>query len=212
MGFSNESRGGERYINFKKGKMFNDGKEYTSFEGELVEIEIAEGMYEGKPYPKVILYLWEPEMERIFQMEFSMSSGYGFSFFAMLPNIDPSKPLKISSGMNELKSGHSSGVLFAEQDGESIKWFYSKTNNPKEWAKIPEPKIVKKATAKSPAVVDYEEKNNFMEKVYTAFQSKKLSELYPRRAAGFKSKSSSNSSSSKRDNDPDPEIIDDLPF
>ena len=211
MGFKNEQRGGARYINFKKGKMINDGKEQGSFEGELVELEIKPEVYEGKPYQQLVLFFWEPALERIFEVQMSMTSGYGFAFFAMTPNIDPGVPLEISCGMNTLDNGNKAGALFLRQQEKPLKWYYSKKNNPEAFAKIPAAKEIKKATKNKPAVFDYEDRDNFIEKVLTAFQTKKLLPLYPKGASGFKSKSSGKEDAKGR-SIPSDVTEDDLPF
>lgn len=212
MGFSNEENGGGRYINFKKGTMVNNGKTYKSFEGELVELEIKPDKYEDKPYQKLILYLWDASDEQMYEMQMSMTSGYGFSFFAMVPNLNPGVPMKFSVGMNELEGGNKSGTMFIKQEGKNIKWYYSK-NNQKALDQIPKPKELKKATSKAKAILDYTDRDNFIEKVLTAFQTKKLSPLYPKGAAGFKSKAQTDSSN-KNPHTPEDvtEPIDDLPF
>lgn len=213
MGFSNDSNGAEKFINFKEGKMRNNGMEWKTFEGELIEIEIKPDEYEKVPYQKLILHFWEPEMEQKFEMQMSMTSGYGFAFFAMCPNINPGVPLSVSASMNEREGGHKSGVLFLRQEGKPIKWFYSKENQ-KELDKIPKAKEVKKATKTAKAIFDYEDRNNFIEKILTNFQTKKLAPLYPKGIAAFKNKAGGKDSNDKNRSTPTDitEPIDDLPF
>jgi len=212
MGFKQNQRGNGKYITLKEGKLkFNGEVTDQDFEAALVEIEIKPDKYNEKEYQKVILYLWDEPDSRMYEMSFALTSGYGFSFFAQLPNVDPDALVTFSAGQNKLDNGNNSGVLFLSQQGKSLKWWYSKKNNPKEWEKIPEPIVMKAATKTKPAILDYEKRDEFIEKILTSFQSKKLSKLYPKGAAGFKAKEKpiDNNSLSKGNDAPE---IDDLPF
>lgn len=214
MPFNNEPRGGGKYINFKKGKLVNNGEEQGSIDGVmLVELDIKPDEYEGKPYQKVTLHLWDEQDERLYEMQFSLTSGYGFSFFAMLPHIDPDMSMDISGGLTKMESGHSSGKMFIRQGGKNLTWFYSKKNK-KELDKIPKPKVaghIGKGKDKK-EVLDYTDRDEFIEKMLIAFQAKKLVKIYPKGAAEFKSRAKSPSANGKSNAYDATEPIDDLPF
>lgn len=202
MGLSNESSGGGLYLNFKDGKIINGGKEYISFEGFIVDMSIEEAEYNKKPYQKVTLFM-KDEMDNIWKFGFPMSSGYGYSFFAMSPNINFKKSVTISGGSEVLDNGNKFGKMYIQQDGSYIKWFYKKGS--KDYDKIP---LAKEVKVGRDIVKDYTDRDAFIEKILYYIFEKKIKKAWP---GGVKDKSTKKAQQS--DNDSSGSSLDDgLPF
>ena len=202
-GFSNESRGGSgKFANFSKGKITTkiDGEKQTfnSLSGLITAIYVEDAEYEKKEYRKVNVRI-EHE-SGITVLGFPLSSGYGNAFCRILPNIDRVKEVVISPGLTPDKKNPEIkyGVVFIEQDGTPLKWYFSrKTNN-----EIPEIKEVTIGKGKNARVEkDYSEREDFFEKVIAKFDAKLL-KLYGKKEKIAKPKTA----------DEVTEPIDDLPF
>jgi hypothetical protein len=94
---------------------------YSSVEGMITDIGFKDG-----DYGKQLLVTIESDGDKaILQMPFS--SGTASSFIKALPNVDLTKPVKLSPKMEE-KDGKKKTVLFVNQDGKAAKWFWTKDN------------------------------------------------------------------------------------
>lgn len=177
MGFSNEQRGGGgKYINFRKGKLVNNGEEFLHFTGLLVDMDVQEDEYEGKKYNKITLYMVDEDNDnKLYHVQMAMNSGYGVAFMSMLPNIDVTLPFEISPGMRKGENTTKEfATLFVNQGNKHVKWFYKNTN---EDAKKRFPAAVVHKVGKE-EVKDYTKREEFMEKMIVACLNKKLRPLY----------------------------------
>jgi hypothetical protein len=103
-----------------EGKLIHE-ELFSSVEGHITDITFKEG-----DYGKQILVTIDNEGDKaILQMPFS--SGTASSFIKALPNVDLSKPVKLSPKMEE-KDGKKKTVLFVNQGGKAAKWFWTKDN------------------------------------------------------------------------------------
>lgn len=177
MGFSNESHGGNgKYANFKEGQIvtYLDGKKqsFTTLTGKIVDIDIQDAVYQGKEYRKVVLYIQHED--GITMLGFPLASGYGWSFFQLCTNINEKKECSISGGTEDF-DGKKWGKMFIKQDNVYIKQALKKGTPAHD--KIPPVKEIKNGKGKVTGK-DYSDRDDFMEKVITAF-FKKVQKAYP---------------------------------
>jgi hypothetical protein len=209
MGFTNESQGGDsKFANFSKGmivtKIAGERKEFSHLEGDLVDINIEDAEYQGKAYRKLVLYIVHEDGMTL--LGFPMNSGYGNAFCRICPNIDPKKRVKISGGTtpDKVDKNKSYASLFIQQGGNYVKWYFK--NDTPEGKKVPDVDITVVGKGKSAKEVrDYSNRDEFFERVITAFLNK-VQRVYPKGAAGVKAKEK------HVDADSITEPIDDLPF
>lgn len=215
MGFSErKNRGSGKFINIKKGELVNNGKIHGAFTGLIVDLWIKEEVYNNEPYEKLTIALLDEEDNKIYELGVKLSSGYGYSFFCMCPNINPKLPVTFSAGMSEAENGHKFGRLFAEQEGKSIKWFYSQKDK-ENFSKIPTVKETTVGTGKHKKVVkDYSDRDAFIEKVIAGFLEKKVRAAWPGGIEAVKKlkQIGPDKTESEPENDNDAEPEDDLPF
>jgi hypothetical protein len=204
-GFSNEGGGGQnaKYANFSKGMLVTriDGekKTFRSLTGTIIDIDVQDAEFEGKPYRKIVLFI--DHIDGVTQLGFGLSSGYGNAFCRILPNIDITKEVTISGGQTpDPKGGDKKySSLFVMQDEAYVKWYFTKDNAAGK--KIPA--VVDMKDKKGKVIgKDYSDRETFFEKVIV----KKLSaiqELHGDAAKKLKKKPIK---------DEDTEPVDDLPF
>lgn len=163
---SNEPSRSGKFVNFKNGKLINAGQEYTSVTGRIVFYEVTEEEYQGKKYNKLSLVLRNSTGDEL-TLGFSMSSGYGMNFIAMLPNIDLKKEVRISGGQDPApdptRSGY--GKMFIEQQDEKGKWislkhFYTSKSE----KKLPDPAPLKDSKGRVVGS-DWSKREAFVEKM-----------------------------------------------
>lgn len=207
MGFTNEqSEGGSKFANFSNGmivtRIAGEKKSFSHLEGDIVDIDVQDAEYQGKPYRKLILYI--AHEDGVTQLGFPMNSGYGNAFCRICPNIDPAKPVKISGGTtpDEKDKTKKYSSLFCQQGGAYVKWHFK--NGTPEGKKVPDVAITVVGKGKSAKEVrDYSDRDEFFEKVIVTFL-RKVQAKYPKGAAGFKTKHVDAADIT--------EPIDDLPF
>lgn len=204
-GFSNESRGGNgMFASFKDGKITTkvegEKKTFTTLTGLIVDVDIEDAKFQDREYRKVTLFM--KHKEGVTRLGFPLTSGYGWSFFQLCGNIDVKLPVSISGGTTDLPNSGTPpkkyGKMFIEQAGKSLKHFMKKDSEAAK--KIP---LVTETKVGKQVVKNYEKRDEFMEKVITAFY-KKVQKMYPDGAKDI-----------KKINSPADEIIepiDDLPF
>jgi hypothetical protein len=96
-------------------------KFYTSFTGHLVDIRTQDGTY-GKSW--VFDFIDGGE---VYHLQLSYSNSFATAFLKMLPNIDLTKPMKVSPSVKEV-DGKNKSSLFINQDGVPLKHAYTKDN------------------------------------------------------------------------------------
>jgi hypothetical protein len=94
---------------------------HDAFTGKLVNIKTQDS-----PYGKNWVFSFK-DNEDTYNLQLGYANGYSVAFLKMLPNIDVSKPMKVSPRSEE-KDGKISTALFVNQDGKPIKHFYTKDN------------------------------------------------------------------------------------
>jgi hypothetical protein len=204
MGFTNDGGvGSGKFANFKDGKIVTkiDGEKMTfnALEGTIVAIYIEDDNYDNKDYRKVNCRIEHEDGVTI--LGFPLSSGYGKAFCCLLPNVDPTKPVKISGGIQKDKVNPKIkyASMFIEQDKKSVKWYYSKET------KRLLPEVVEETigSGKNAKVVkDYSKREDFFERLITKFDEK-LQKIY-----GKKDKVKAPPKTADEVTEP----IDDLPF
>lgn len=179
MGLSNEPRQSGKFLNFKEGKLINNGQSFESIENvRIVDMSIQEAEYNGKAYQKVTLFLQDEDTKFIYHLGFPLGSGYGYAFFAMSPNLDPYEKVTISGGSDKMDNGNSYGKMFISQNGKNLKWFFKKGE--KAYDAIPVVKIVKVGKGKSATEVkDYSDRDEFMEKCLFKVYEEKIRKAFP---------------------------------
>ncbi len=165
-GLKNEPVTGGKFLNFKDGKIISSvngsKEEYTSVEGEVTELDIVDEEYKGKEYRKIVLFIKDDEGTE-WKLGFPLESGYGNAFCSLAPNVDFSKPVKISGGIKEMENDKSYGMLFIRQVDEvtgnwkNLKWFYTKESK-----EVPSGV---KAKDRSGEYWDFTERNDFFHRL-----------------------------------------------
>lgn len=186
MGFSNDDYegGSGKFANFKEGKIVTkiDGekKTFSTITGQIVDLDIVDETYNGTPYRKVILFM--AHEDGVTQLGFPLTSGYGYGFFQMCGNIDVKHEVAISGGTkpNPNIKGGTFGSMFIKQGGTNLKHLMTKDSEAGK--KIPEIKVVKVGNKD---VKDYSKRDEYMEKVITAFY-KRVQKQFPNGASAFK--------------------------
>lgn len=167
MGLSNDAPVSGKFINLKKGKLIaqvdGEKKEFTTYTGFVVELDLEVKEYNGKEYEAVILSLQdEPDADgqpgKVYELSMDLESGYANAFCSMSPNIDFGKPVSISAGIEKLENGNEFGKLFIRQDGQPLKWFFTKDGE----HKTPPPVV---QTDRNGTYNDYSAKVNFFRKM-----------------------------------------------
>lgn len=176
-GLSNEPRTSGRFVNFKEGMLINNGKEFTSITGDIIDMDIMDAEFNKQPYRKVVLYIQDDE-GTIYMLGFPLTSGYGNSFFRIAPNIDYSKSVTISGGTEKLESGNSWGKMFVQQDGKYVKHYFKKGEKAND--SVPQVNQVKVGTGKNAkTVADYSDRDAFIEKVLTDLWKNRIQKVWP---------------------------------
>lgn len=94
---------------------------YDSMEGVIKNISFKDGDYGTQ------LIVQVDNDGEIANLQMALSSNPSGSFLKSLPNIDPTKAVKFSPKMEE-KDGKRKTSLFINQNGQSVKWAWTKDN------------------------------------------------------------------------------------
>lgn len=94
---------------------------YDSLIGTITDIKTKESEY-GKFWVVVL-----KDSKNTYFLELKYSSGYAVSFLKALPNIDLSEIVTITPKLN-IDGEKKSSVIFLNQNGKSIKHFWTKDN------------------------------------------------------------------------------------
>lgn len=97
-------------------------KYYDAFVGKLVGIKTMDGGY-GKQW----LFSFKDTAD-VYTLALGYDSGTALAFLAMLPNVDLSKEMKVSSSLTINNKGTESTSIFINQNGVPVKHAYTKTN------------------------------------------------------------------------------------
>lgn len=128
-GLGNNS-GRLRYLDIKAGKIaVKDGEKvefYGYVEGRLTDIAVKDDEYKGQQYKKLLVNLID-ETGEVFQLQMKLDSGYGRAFCCIIPNVDLSKPVRISPTYEE-KDGAKKTGMFINQNDKPVKWAFTKDN------------------------------------------------------------------------------------
>lgn len=116
----NENTAGVIQRTNKLGKVVYE-KYYNEFTGRLLNIRTQDSPY-GKQW-----VLDFKDRADIYHVTLGYSSGFASAFLKILPNIDTSKEMKLSTNSKE-DNGKKKHSLFVSQDGVSLKHFYTKEN------------------------------------------------------------------------------------
>jgi hypothetical protein len=96
-------------------------KYYDNFTGKLINIRTQDS-----PYGKQWVFDFK-DREDIYHLTLSYANGFASTFLKILPNIDVSKEIKVSTSTKEV-DGKKKNSLFVNQDGVALKHAYSKEN------------------------------------------------------------------------------------
>jgi hypothetical protein len=209
MGFITREQRVSKFLNFKDGLIVHseggDLKTYDAFSGRVIDLEIEDAEYQGEAYRKIILFIEDPETDKVFELGFSLESGYGNAFCCIAPNIDWSKPLEISGKIEDKGNGKKYSGMFIRQEGKAIKWFYTNAHDesapPNKKRPAPE-----KVRVGNNDIFDFSKRNNFYEKMLIYVRKEKIVKITGGVAA-YKPRNADLSSA-----DGVTEVIDDLPF
>lgn len=97
-------------------------KYYDAFVGKLIGIKTMDGGY-GKQW----LFSFKDTAD-VYTLALGYDSGTALSFLAMLPNVDVTKEMKVSSSLTTNNKGTESTSIFINQNGSPIKHAFTKTN------------------------------------------------------------------------------------
>lgn len=96
-------------------------KYYDSFTGKLINIRTQDS-----PYGKQWVFDFK-DKEDIYHLTLSYSNGFASTFLKILPNIDVTKEIKVSTSTKEV-DGKKKSSLFINQNGVALKHAFSKEN------------------------------------------------------------------------------------
>lgn len=96
-------------------------KYYDNFTGKLVGIKTTDGTY-GKQW----VFSFQDAGE-VYNLQLGYSNSFAKNIIKMLPNADLSKEMKVQPQTKEIDGVKKSSV-FINQDGKSLKHFYTKDN------------------------------------------------------------------------------------
>ena len=118
------------YLNIKKGKISykKDGvpQESDYIEGFITGVKVEEKEFEGKKYDEASFTIVDKDDKYLLQMK--LDSGYCRAFCNAFKSGNPLLKTKITPTYEEKNTKKISGC-FVEQNGTSLKWFYSKAND-----------------------------------------------------------------------------------
>jgi hypothetical protein len=181
MGFITREQQGSKFLNFKEGKIIHaeggEIKSYDGFKGRVIDLDIEEAEYEGAPYRKIILFIEDEDSGLLYELGFSLESGYGNSFACIAPNIDWKEPIEISGKLEKKQNGRPYSGVFVRQSGKPVKWYYTKEKNaaqkdPKK--RPPEPEKIKIGKNE---VIDFSKRNDFYENVLASIRDQKIKKV-----------------------------------
>mgnify|MGYP003435054998 CR=1 FL=1 len=125
-----DNNGRSTYLNIKKGKIAykvnGENKESDFIEGFITKISIVEKEYEGKKYEEANINITDGDEK--YQLQMKVDSGYFRAFCNAFKSGNPNLKTKITPTFEEKGAKKNSGC-FVEQEGASLKWFYSKAND-----------------------------------------------------------------------------------
>lgn len=125
-----DNTGRQIYLSIKKGKISykKDGetKESDFIEGFITKIAIIEKEYEGKKYEEANITIIDVEDK--YQLQMKVDSGYFRTFCNAFKSGNPKLRTKITPTYKE-EGAKKQSSCFVEQNGSSLKWFYSKAND-----------------------------------------------------------------------------------
>lgn len=102
----------------KLGKLVHE-EHYDRWKGKIISVKTKESEY-GKDWVVEI-----QDGDETALLSFKYSSGYAASFLKALPNVDLSKEVIISPLLKE-EDGKKKSVIFLNQNGAPVKWYYTK--------------------------------------------------------------------------------------
>jgi len=145
------------YLNIKKGKIAykvdGENKESDFIEGFITKISIVEKEYEGKKYEEANIFITDGDDK--YQLQMKVDSGYFRAFCNAFKSGNPNLKTKITPTFKEEGAKKTSGC-FIEQNGNSLKWFYSKANdNLNEVPKLKEIMVGKKKMYDGTEILDF---------------------------------------------------------
>lgn len=182
MGFITREQKGSKFLNFKDGKIVHseggDIKSYDGFSGMVIDLDIIDAEYQGRTYRKIILFIEDPETSLLYELGFSLESGYGNAFCCIAPNVDWTKQVSIGGKIEEKTPGKRYSGMFIRQDDRPVKWFFTKERDEKETdkkKKRPEPQRKTIGSGKNAKVViDFSARNDFYESALLAIRKHKI--------------------------------------
>lgn len=95
---------------------------YDYIEGHIIDIAVKKTDKMGKFWKITLL---DEGTEYVLEMNYS--SGYSSAFLKTLPNVDFTKPVRITPKMT-LENGKKRATLFVNQNGTGLKWYFTKDN------------------------------------------------------------------------------------
>lgn len=104
----------------KEGKTVHE-EFYRGWTGRIVDIKTRENDY-GKQW---MVHLQDEDGLAILQMPYS--SGYSAAFLKVLPNVDFTQDVTIVPSL-KIEGDKKKTALFVSQNGQALKWFYTKDN------------------------------------------------------------------------------------
>lgn len=145
------------YLNIKKGKISykkdGESKESDFIEGFITKISIVEKEFEGKKHEEANINITDGEDK--YQLQMRVDSGYFRAFCNAFKSGNPNAKTKITPTYKEENAKKTSGC-FIDQNGESLKWFYSKGNdNLNEIPKLKEIMVGKKKHYDGSEILDF---------------------------------------------------------
>lgn len=91
--------------------------------GKIVGLEITSFDYAGQIIENLEITL--RDIDEIYKIQLDLFGRYSQTFFNQLPNIDLTKKVLLSPAKN-VKDGKESIALFVKQDGQNLKFHYTK--------------------------------------------------------------------------------------
>lgn len=188
------SSGFTEYYKIRDGQFFKESKEpkegyvervkkslkktYEQFldydlSGKIVALEITSFDYAGQIIENLEITL--RDIDETYKIQLDLFGRYSQTFFNQLPNIDLTKKVLLSPAKN-VKEGKESIALFVKQDGQNLKFHYTKAepNGMPQMIALAKPNgqpVIKEGKQ----LWDSEDRENFIREVYNKY-AKKLEE------------------------------------
>jgi hypothetical protein len=97
---------------------------YGGISGKIVDIQKDVTEWQGKKMSSLKIFLQDADQK--YCLNWSYNSGLTTAFYHMIENVDLSKPVTFTASKKKDSKGNERVSLFMAQDGQNLKWKYTK--------------------------------------------------------------------------------------